>query len=183
MSEARLYAYLLEFASVQDLLAGARMVSGAGYRRVEAFTPFPVAELDHILPRPDNHVALCVLLGGIAGALLGYGIQYYAAVIDYPYLAGGKPMHSWPAFIPVTFELTVLCAALAGFLAVIWGSGLPRLHHPVFEAPQFRRASRDRFFLLVEAADPRFDARRTVEELEALGALSLTALREGGEQE
>ncbi|MCW8193783.1 DUF3341 domain-containing protein [Proteobacteria bacterium 005FR1] len=173
MSEQRLHGYLLEFADVEDLLEAARHVVGIGYRDVEAFTPFPVHELEDVLPPCSNPIAFWVLVGGLLGGLLGYGIQYYSAVIDYPYLVGGKPMHAWPAFIPVTFELTVLFGAFGAFLASIFANGLPQLHHPIFAAEDFDLASRDRFFLLIEACDKLFDAQRTRTQLENVKASQL----------
>ena len=168
MSDAKLYGYLLQLRRVDDLLDTARQLRQIGYRRLEAFTPFPVPEIDAMLPPASNAVALCMLVGGMAGGLLGYGMQYYTAVIDYPYLAGGKPMHSWQAFIPVTFELIVLVSAVCGFVAALLLNGLPRLNHPLFEVPEFSLASRDRFFILILAEDERFDRQRTCAELEAM---------------
>ena len=176
-AEDDLYGYLVEFDRVEDLVAGARAVTTAGYRRLEAYTPFPVEALDGILPPTRDLVFPIVLASGIAGGLLGYGLQYWTAVVDYPLLVGGKPMHAWTAFIPVTFELIVLFAAIAAVLAAIWCNGLPRLNHPLFGVPGFDLATRNRFFLVVEAADPAFDPRRTREELERLPQRGITAVR------
>ena len=170
---ATVRGYLLEFSGGEDLLAAVETLVDLGYRRLEAFTPFPVPGLDERLPATANPVPLLIFLGGLVGGLIGYGIQYYSAVIDYPILAGGKPMHSWPAFVPVTFELAVLGGALSGFLSAIWCNGLPRLHHPLFDVPAFDLASRDRFFLLVDAGDARFQAQRTRDEIGDLPTFAL----------
>lgn len=168
-----LSGYLVEFDSADDLLDGLDTLRDRGYRQLEAYTPFPLDGLEDRLPPVSNPVPLVMLLAGLAGGLLGYGIQYYTAVLDYPILAGGKPMHSWPAFLLVAFELTVLCSAVAGFLCAIASSGLPRLHHPLFEIPAFRRASRDRFFLLIDAVDERFEHSRTRREAASLEGASV----------
>jgi hypothetical protein len=173
---APLRGYLLKFESARDLLDAVRILVDQGYRRLEAYTPFPVAGLEDKLPPARNPLAALILLGGVLGGVLGYAIQYYTAVIDYPILAGGKPMHSWPAFLPVTFELIILGGALAGFLGALWCNGLPRLHHPLFEVAEFAQASRDRFFLLIDAADERFARARTRRELEALPAAKIIAV-------
>ena len=146
-------AWLAEFATPAALVAAARELHGRRGVTLQAYTPFPVDELDELGLPGGRRIALTVLLAALAGAVLGYGVQYWTAVIDYPYLVGGKPMHAWPAFIPVTFELAVLFGAFAGFLAIIWGCGLPRPHHPLFDVQAFSLASRDRFFLLVAGAD------------------------------
>jgi hypothetical protein len=128
---------------------------------MDAYTPFPVEELNEALGLERTGVPAIVLIGGITGAALGYLMQYYIAVIDYPLNIGGRPLHSWPAFIPVTFELTILCAGLFAVLGMLALNGLPMPHHPVFNAPRFALASRDRFFLCIEAADPKFERDNT----------------------
>ena len=130
-----------------------------GYRNVEAYAPFSVEGLAEALGFARNRVALITLLGGILGGAGIYFLQWYSAVIDYPINIGGRPLHSWPAFIPATFECTVLGAALAAFFGMLILNGLPRLHHPVFNAPDFDLATRNRFFLCIEAADGRLRAR------------------------
>lgn len=165
MTEQKLYGYLLEFRRVADLATGAERLRNQGYTRLEAFTPFPVPELDDILVPSRDPIPFIMLIAGVIGGLGGYGIQYYTAVIDYPILSGGKPMHSWPAFIPVTFELTILFAAFAGFLACWWSSRLPQLNHPLFDATDFDLASRDRFFLLLRTDDKDFDQHRSMDDM------------------
>jgi len=152
-----IYGLMAEFDNPSVLVAAARQAHAAGYRQMDAYTPFPVEELNEALGLDRTGVAAMVLIGGITGAVLGYLMQYYVAVIDYPLNIGGRPLHSWPAFIPVTFELTILCAGLFAVLGMLALNGLPMPHHPVFNAPRFALASRDRFFLCIEAADPKFE--------------------------
>lgn len=177
MSKERLYGYLLEFTEIKDLLSATKKLVDSGYRRIETFTPFPIKELDDILPASSNPIPALMFVGGLVGAITGYGIQYYTAVIDFPILVGGKPMHSWPAFVPVTFELMVLFSAIAGFLGALWSNGLPRLHHPVFDADDFNLASRDRFFLLLEARDERFDPERSWEEISQIPGAKVSSIQ------
>ena len=139
---------------------------------MEAYTPFPMHEVSHALGH-RNDLPKYVLCGGILGALTGFGMQYYAAVIHYPINVGGRPLNSWPAFIPITFEMTILFAALTAVLGMLALNGLPRPHHPVFSVPEFEMASRDRFFLLLLHYDPIFDADRATETLLATKALSV----------
>jgi hypothetical protein len=162
----KLYGYLAEFQTADALLAAARRLHDAGYRRLDAFSPFPLEGLSEAVGAEDSAIPYWMLGGGLFGALGGYAIQYFSAVIDYPILSGGKPFNSWPAFIPVTFELAVLFAALTGFIALVLTNGLPRLHHPLFEVPRFNLATRDRFFLVIRVNDPLFDRQRTRRQLD-----------------
>jgi hypothetical protein len=136
-------------------------VRDAGYERVEAYTPFPVTGLSEVLGPRRTRVPAFFLAGGVAGAGGGFFMQWFANVVHLPWNVGGRPPNSWPAFIPITFELGVLCAALTGVVAMLAMNGLPRPFHPLFQVPGFARASRDRYFLCVEAADPLFDSERT----------------------
>jgi ActD protein len=170
MSATPTYALLAEFAEPAALLAAAR-ASRARYRDVDAYTPYSVEGLPEALGFTHDRVALIALIGGIAGGLAAYFLQWYTAVLDYPINAGGRPLHSWPAFIPATFEVTVLAAALALFVGMWALNGLPRLRHPVFNASQFDLASRNRFFLAIRASDPAFDVERTRGFLEQLHPL------------
>jgi hypothetical protein len=163
------HGLLAEFTDVNDLLRAVRETRAAGYRRVDAYTPFPVEELADALGAHDRRLPLLVLLGGIAGGLAGFLLQYWTSVIDYPLNVGGRPLNSWPSFIPVTFECAVLGAALMAVLGMLALNGLPMPHHPLFNAPRFALSSRDRFFLSIDARDPRFDRARTRAFLEALG--------------
>lgn len=148
------------FAAPADLLAVLHRARAAGYTRIEAYTPFPVAGLDEALPRASTPIGWIVFFAGVAGASVAYALQYWATH-DYPVNVGGRPLHSWPAFVPVTFELTVLAAAIVGVLALGWLCRLPQLYHPVFTVPGFERASQDRLFLLIRDDDPCFHPART----------------------
>ncbi|MBY0528253.1 MAG: DUF3341 domain-containing protein [Gemmataceae bacterium] len=157
----RIHGMLAEFGTPTDLVAAVRRTTEAGYRRVDACTPFPIEELEEALRLQPTRLPLLVLLGGILGGAGGYFMQYYAAAIAYPLNIGGRPLHSWPAFIPITFETTVLVAAFTAVFAMLALNGLPMPYHPVFNVPRFAMASRDQFFLVIEATDPQFDEERT----------------------
>ena len=166
----RIYGVLAEFATADTLLAAARKARDAGHGPIEAYSPFPIEGLAEAIGFRRNWVPPIVLAGGLAGGIGGYFMQWYSAVISYPINSGGKPPHSWPEFIPVTFELTILIAALAGVAGMLWLNGLPRLHHPVFNVREFDLASRNRFFLCLRARDPEFaSARNFLRELQPLG--------------
>ena len=156
----KLYGLLAEFATADALLAATRKMREAGYRAVEAYSPFPVEGLAEAAGFGRNHVPLLALLGGIAGGGATYFMQWYSAVIDYPLNIGGRPLHSWPSFIPATFEMTILGAAVATVLGMLVLNGLPALRHPLFDEPAFDHASRNRFYLCLLARDPAFDAER-----------------------
>lgn len=168
MARIPLYGLMAEFRSPETLLAAARRASGEGFKRMDAYTPFPVEGLAEAIGFHRTRVPLIVLIGGIVGCLGGFFLQYWIAVIDYPINVGGRPLNSWPAFIPVTFEMTILVAALSAFLGVLALNGLPMPYHPVFNVEQFELASRNRFFLCIEAADPLFERERTAKFLESL---------------
>jgi hypothetical protein len=156
-----IYGLLAEFADVHELVRAARATREAGYRRFDAYTPFPVEELSEAMELHDHRLPMLVLAGGIVGAIAGYALQYWTSVIEYPINVGGRPAHSWPAFIPPTFETTVLFAAIAAVLGMLALNGLPMPYHPVFNVPRFALSSRDRFFLCIEARDPIFDRTAT----------------------
>jgi len=174
MSTAPVYGLLAEFDSPEDLVAAGERAYADGYRRLDAYTPFPVHGLAEAIGFRTNRLPLLVLIGGIVGAGAGFFSQYYAAVIDYPLNVGGRPLNSWPAFIPITFEVTILVAATTAVLGMLALNGLPQPYHPVFNAPRFALATRDRFFLCIEATDPRFDSEATRRFLEGLGAKEVT---------
>jgi Protein of unknown function (DUF3341) len=167
-TKGSLYGLMAEFASPSDLVDAAQRAYAEGYRRMDAYSPFPVHGLAEAIGFTRTRVPLLVFLGGLAGCVGGYYLQYWISVIDYPLNVGGRPFHSWPAFIPVTFELTILVAALAAVLGMLALNGLPRPYHPVFNVPAFELATRNRFFLCIEAADPRFDGSQTRRFLESL---------------
>ena len=171
-----LHGLMAEFDSAEELVAAARRSREAGYRELDAYAPFPVEELPDALDLPPSRVPMAMFVGGLIGLAGGYGMQYYATVIDYPMNIGGRPLPSWPALIPVTFELTILGAVAAGVIALFLAWRLPEVYHPVFNHPAFRRASQDRFFLCVEAGDPQFHLFRTTAFLETLGPVSVEAV-------
>jgi hypothetical protein len=173
-----LYGLLAEFASPQALVEAARASRAAGYRRVDAYTPFPLEELNEALDIHHSRLPLIVLGGGVAGALGGFGLQWWASVIAYPLNVGGRPLNSWPAFIPPTFEMTILFASLAAVLGMLALNGLPMPYHPVFNAPRFALASRDRYFLAIEAGDPRFDRQATARFLSEQGAVEVSEVED-----
>lgn len=175
---SRTYGMIAEFDQPEPLLKAIRRARKAGYERLDAYTPFPVPELAEVLGLPKSPVPLLALIGGVLGAGGAFFMQWYSAAIDYPWIVAGRPYNSWPSFVPITFELGILTASLFIFIGLFAISRLPRLHHPIFNAPRFRRVSRDRFFLLIEAGDPRFDPRETRRFLESLGSRSVNEVKE-----
>ena len=153
-----LYGVMAELGDERALVAGAERARAAGFERIEAYAPFPVEGLAEAVGFTRSRLPLLVLLGGIVGGLGGYFLQWYSAVVSYPINVGGRPLHSWPLFIPVTFETTVLGAALVAVVAMLLGNGLPRLRHPLFDVPHFDLATRNRFFLCLRASGAGFDA-------------------------
>mgnify|MGYP002624649151 CR=1 FL=1 len=158
-----LYGMLVEFEEPEDLVAAARRVRAAGYRRIDAYTPMPVHGLASALGIRRTRLPLIIATGGVIGAALGLALQIWTSAYAYPLNVGGRPLISWPSFMPVTFEMTILCAALSGVLGMLALNGLPRPYHPLFAVPEFARATQSSFFLCVEARDPLFDPVRTRE--------------------
>ena len=152
----RLHGLVAEFTEPGDLLRAARQAFAAGFRKMDAYTPFPVEGLAEAIGFPRTRVPLVTLLGGCAGGALGYGMQWYSAVYAYPLNVGGRPLHSWPAFVPITFELTVLCAAFGAVFGMLALNRLPEPHHPIFDTPFFEQRNASRFYLCLEADDPLF---------------------------
>jgi Protein of unknown function (DUF3341) len=167
------YGLIAEFDRTEDVIEATRRAYEHGYRMMEAYTPFPVEGLAEALGFHKNRVAACVLIGGITGGLAGFFMQWYSAVLSYPVDIGGRPFNSWPAFIPITFEMTILFASLAAVFGMLGLNGLPRPHHPVFNVPNFVLASRNRFFLCLQARDPLFDEVESRQFLELLNPKSI----------
>jgi hypothetical protein len=165
-----LYGLMAEFRTPGDLVAAAHKARRAGYRRMDGYSPFPIEGLAEALGVHDNRLPWLVLAGGIVGGVLGYGLQYWTSVVAYPLNVGGRPYHSWPSFLVPAFETTILFAALTAVLGMLALNGLPMPHHPVFNGQRFALASRDSFFLCIEADDPRFDREQTARFLEELGS-------------
>ncbi len=164
-----LYGVMAEFDNPTDLVAAAKETYEAGYRRINGYSPYPIEELSEAIGFTRTSLPLIVLIGGIIGGLGGFFMQYWMEVIDYPLNVGGKPLNSWPAFIPITFESTVLCAAFAAVFGMLALNKLPQPYHPVFNAPNFALATRDRFFLVIEANDPRFKHDEVLHFMKQLG--------------
>jgi hypothetical protein len=174
----RLYGLMAEFDTPTALVSAAHDAHHAGYRRMDGYSPYPIEELHEALEFHDARLPLIVLIGGLIGCVGGYALQYWISAVAYPVNVGGRPLHSWPAFIPVTFECTILAAALSAVLGMLALNGLPMPFHPVFNVPRFGFASRDRFFLCIEAVDPHFNLDRTREFLEHLGAREVTVVND-----
>ena len=177
MSEP-LYGWMAEFATADELLAAARRAREAGYCHAEAYSPFPIEGLAQALGFERSRVALFTFLGSLGGGIGGFFLQWYPAVIDYPVNIGGRPLDSWPMFVPVAFEMAILGGALAAVGSMLAGCGLPRLRHPVFGARDFDLATRNRFFLCLRSDDPAFDAQglqRLLDELKPLRRAEVAA--------
>ena len=175
MRRPRLYGLMAEFHAPAEVVAAARAASDAGYRRMDAYSPYPIEELSEALHFHHSRLPLIVLLGGLTGLVAGYALQYWSSVIEYPMNVGGRPFHSWPSFVVPTFETTILFAALSAVLGMLALNGLPEPYHPVFNVPSFALATRDRFFLCIEATDPKFDEMETRKFLESLTGVEAVA--------
>ena len=174
MDKPPLFGVMAEFESPEQVLMAARRVHESGYRDVDAYTPFPVDGLSEAIGIRATRLQRIVFAAGILGAVTGYFMCYYLLGFDYPLNVGGRPLNSWPAFIPITFEVTILFAAFAAVIAMLALNGLPRPHHPVFNVTEFEKATRDRFFLCIEACDPQFDVGKVKEFFSSLQPLSIT---------
>jgi len=168
VSRPAVYGLLAEFDDPTALVQAVRATRSAGYRKLDAFTPFPIEEVIEALEMHEKRLPLLVLLGGVLGGIAGYALCYWTSVIDYPINVGGRPLNSWPSFIPVTFETTVLGAALSAVLSMLVLNGLPMPHHPLFAVPRFALSTNDRFFLCIRASDRLFDRDDTRRFLERL---------------
>jgi hypothetical protein len=174
----KLHGLMAEFEDHEQVVEAAQGARQAGYRRMDAYTPFPVEDLPEALGCKATAVPLMALIGGIVGALGGYFMEWYAMAVDYPINVGGRPFNSWPAYIPIMFELLVLCASISAVVGMLALNHLPEPHHPVFNVPGFERASTDRFFLCIEARDPKFDASATRRFLEGFRPTSVQEVAE-----
>lgn len=163
-----IYGLMAEFETPEALIAASERAHAEGYRRIDAYSPFPIEGLAEAIGFHKNMLPLIVLIGGVVGCAGGFFLQYWVHVIDYPLNIGGRPLNSWPLFIPVTFELTVLVAALAAVLGLLALNGLPMPYHPVFNVERFELATRNRFFLCIEASDANFDVAATRRFLESM---------------
>jgi len=171
-----LYGLMAEFDSPDTLMAAVRQVTAAGYTKTDAFSPFPIHGMGEALGFRDRRISKFVFLGGLFGMLGGYGLEYWTQAIAYPMNIGGRPYHAWVNFIPPAFETTILCGAFTAGLSMIILNGLPQPYHPVFTAPRFERASQDGFFLVIEAADPRFSLDQTRSFLAGLHAKDVVSV-------
>ena len=169
MKSTPTYGLMAEFDSAQSLVDAAHKTHAAGYQKIDAYSPFPIEGLAEAIGFTKNSVPLVVLIGGLVGGLSGYLMQYWIAAISYPINVGGKPYHSWPAFIVVTFEMTILFAGLSAVFGMLALNGLPMPYHPVFNVPRFAFATKDRFFLIVFCSDPKYDTAETRRFLEGIG--------------
>ncbi len=169
-----IYGLLAEFHSPQEVVEAAERVHEMGYRNVDGFSPYPIEELSEALELHKSHLPKLVLAGGIAGCLGGFGLEYWASVLEYPMNIGGRPFFSWPSFIIPAYETTILFAAGAAVLGMLALNGLPEPYHPVFNVPGFALASRDKFFILIEATDPKFDRAETAKFLKGLGSTEVS---------
>jgi hypothetical protein len=164
----KLYGVMAEFENPTDLVSAARRTYEAGYRRINGYSPYPIEELSEAIGFRHTILPVIVFIGGVLGGLGGFFMQYWMEVIDYPLNVGGKPFNSWPAFIPITFECTVLLAAFSAVFGMLALNKLPQPYHPVFNAPNFALATRDRFFLVIEASDRKFEHDQVVSFLQGL---------------
>jgi hypothetical protein len=168
------YGFLAEFDGPVELVAAAARAYAHGYRRIEAYSPYPVEGASEALGDRRNHLPLVTLVGGIVGGGGAYFLQYWTSMVSYPINVGGRPLHSWPSFVPIAFETAILCAAFAAVIGMVIACGLPRLYHPVFNVPAFQHTTRDGFFLCIEARDRQFDPDGTKQFLETLNARAVT---------
>ena len=174
MKTTPIYGMMAEFDSATALVEAARKTHEAGYRKIDAYSPFPVEELAEAIGFHTNRVALVTLIGAIVGGLTGYLMQYWMNGVNYPVIVGGKPPHSWPAFVPITFEMTILFGGISAVLGMLALNGLPMPYHPVFNVPRFAMATKDRFFLIVFSTDPKYNPATTRAFLESLAPRSIS---------
>jgi hypothetical protein len=178
MKRAPLYGLMAEFDNPTALVVAIHKARAAGYRSMDAYSPFPIEEVAEALHIHDRLLPMLVFLGGLAGCVGGFALAAWTSAVDYPINVGGRPFLSWPSFLPVTFECTVLVAAATCVLGLLALNGLPMPYHPVFNVPQFALATREKFFLCIEATDPQFHREETRRFLEGLEALSVAEVED-----
>lgn len=171
-----IHGAMAEFDTAEEILEAAERAYAEGYRRMDAYTPMPVEGLAQAIGFRKNYVALAVLIGGICGVTGGYSLLYWITVIAYPHNVGGRPLHSWPAYIPISFECMILLASLTALVAMLAMNGLPQPYHPVFNIAEFARASRDKFFLCIESSDPKFRTEEVLQFLRDVGGNGVTVV-------
>jgi len=172
--EPKLHAIVAEFDNPDDLVEAADKARQAGFRKMDAYSPFPIHGLSEAIGFKDVKVPFSVFAGGLVGSCFGYGLQYYVHVLDYPMNVGGKPLNSLPSMIPITYECTILFAGLTAFFGMLAFNRLPKPYHPIFNTPNFNRATQDRFFLAIESEDPNFETERVTTFLKELSPLNVT---------
>jgi hypothetical protein len=173
-SAPKVHGLIAEFNEPEQLMAAATAAYSAGYRSMDAYTPFPIHGLAEAIGFKKTYVSLFTLIGGLTGCATGFLMQYIATTWHYPYMIGGKPFNSWPSYMPITFEMTILFGSFAALGSMLLLNGLPQPYHPIFNAQNFDRASSDGFFLCIESGDPQFDADRTREFLRGLHAVNVS---------
>ena len=173
MKDTGTYGLMAEFDNVNDAVTAARQTYGAGYRKIDAYSPFPVEELSEAIGFHKNGVALVCLIGGLLGGSAAFTLQWWINTISYPVNIGGRPLNSWPSFIIVTFEMTILFSGLSAVFGMLALNGLPMPYHPVFNVPQFESVTKDHFFIVIFSSDKNYDAASTRQFLEGLGPISV----------
>jgi Protein of unknown function (DUF3341) len=169
-----IHGAMVEFDTPEELIVACEKAYAEGFRRMDAYAPLPVEGLAEAIGYKRNKVAFCVLIGGICGVLFGFGLLEWITVVAYPHNVGGRPLNSWPAYIPITFECMILFSALTAMISMFGMNGLPKPYHPVFNVPAFERASVDKFFLCIESSDPKFRVEDTLQFLHGLGGKEVT---------
>ena len=173
MKTTPIYGMMAEFDSPTDLVAAAHKTHEAGYKKIDAYSPFPIEDLAEAI-HCTNYVPLVTLIGACIGGLSGYLLQYWIAVVTYPINVGGRPFHSWPSFVVVTFEMTILFGGISAVFGMLALNGLPMPYHPVFNVPRFAMATKDRFFLIIFSSDPKYSPTGVRQFLESLGPRSIS---------